>query len=102
MLFLDGDRLIAGGIGNAAPVNRINPSEPVVRDDYGKRESFAAWLSQSCLVIDEMESWLPSRKMRRVVAPAYDLCNMVSHFVPKDVEKIMRYDLACVHSSVTG
>lgn len=38
MVWMDGDRIIGGGVANVTSVNRTNPSEPKVRADYGDRE----------------------------------------------------------------
>jgi hypothetical protein len=89
MIFMDEDRVVAGGIASCMEIDRAKAFEPKIREDYGE-------------LIDSLEDWIPSRKMRQVVAPAYDTANMISHFLPKDVMNVMSYDLACVHKSATG
>ncbi|KAI6182939.1 hypothetical protein M3Y97_00434300 [Aphelenchoides bicaudatus] len=89
LVFIDEDRVIGAGIGNVVTLDPKTAIEPRILGNYGE-------------IIDAMADWLPSRKMRRVVAPAYELCNMVSHFLPKDVKKVMRYELCCVDKRAVG
>jgi len=89
IIVMDEDKVVAAGIANCITLDRSKATEPKIREDYGE-------------LIDSFKEWIPSRNMRQAVAPVYDTAHMAIHFLPSDAEKVLRYDLCCVHGSVFG
>ncbi|KAI6189216.1 hypothetical protein M3Y98_00438800 [Aphelenchoides besseyi] len=83
------NEIVAASIGNRAKINRSRVVKSEIREDYKD-------------IIDRLEDWIPSRKARRVVGPAYDLVDIVNNFLPKDVDEILRLDLSGARSDFTG
>ncbi|KAI6170173.1 hypothetical protein M3Y98_01212200 [Aphelenchoides besseyi] len=53
-------------------------------------------------VIDSLADWIPSRRARRVVGPAYDCVEIVNNFLPTDVNEVLRLDLSAVRGDFVG
>ncbi|KAI6224077.1 hypothetical protein M3Y95_00845100 [Aphelenchoides besseyi] len=53
-------------------------------------------------VIDSLADWIPSRRARRVVGPAYDCVEIVNNFLPTDVNEVLRLDLSGVRGDFVG
>ncbi|KAI6215966.1 hypothetical protein M3Y94_00447100 [Aphelenchoides besseyi] len=83
------NELVAASIGNRAKIDRSRVVKSEIREDYKD-------------TIDRLEEWIPSRKARRVVGPAYDLVDIVNNFLPKDVNEILRLDLSGARCDFTG
>jgi hypothetical protein len=104
ILVMDDARVVGAGIARCIELDRKKAIEPKLREDYGERMFYfeLTQINTYISVIDSLKDVFPSRQMGRVVAPAYDLCEMVSHFLPNNVDRILRCDLACVQKSYTG
>ncbi|KAI6193403.1 hypothetical protein M3Y96_01014100 [Aphelenchoides besseyi] len=53
-------------------------------------------------VIDSLADWIPSRRARRVVGPAYDCVEILNNFLPTDVNELLRLDWSAVRGDFVG
>lgn len=97
------DQILGASISRRIKLDRKDAIEPKIRD-YGEGKFYSLFLLYFYffLVIESLKDWLPAQSMRYIVAPAVDLCNMVTHFLPKNVDEIFRFELGCVRDSSVG